>query len=330
MERYFDAFVDVANWGTHQFMLRLPRRLVDPRTVQSYAAAGSLHLHAGTDALILEFTSEDDDEEGLGWVEDEEAASWMPALLPGRAELASGDARSLYLAWLSGAQAGMLDDEELEPPVPPGLGSISASLKALADFLRIDDDLLSAAAVTSPDLVAPAPGGLERSIAQLPISEKDALLIRLAKGDEAHVRAELLRRFREADAPRLGARAGRRTVAELLSKGEEQAAARRQQEAERQAAGQARREREQAIARAKHLDRLAGREEELWLQVEALVETKRPKEYDQAVHLLQDLRDLSDRQHLADGFAARLGQLRERCAKRPSLLARLDREGLRA
>ena len=25
MERYFDAFVYVANWGTHRFMVRLPR-----------------------------------------------------------------------------------------------------------------------------------------------------------------------------------------------------------------------------------------------------------------------------------------------------------------
>ena len=29
MERYFDAFVYVANWGTHWFMLRLPRRALD-------------------------------------------------------------------------------------------------------------------------------------------------------------------------------------------------------------------------------------------------------------------------------------------------------------
>ncbi|MDQ3548593.1 MAG: hypothetical protein M3439_07200, partial [Chloroflexota bacterium] len=37
MERYFDAFVYVANWGTHQFMLRLPARLLDIRAAQSYA-----------------------------------------------------------------------------------------------------------------------------------------------------------------------------------------------------------------------------------------------------------------------------------------------------
>ena len=32
MERYFDAFVYFANWGTHQLMLRLPRGLLNLTT----------------------------------------------------------------------------------------------------------------------------------------------------------------------------------------------------------------------------------------------------------------------------------------------------------
>ncbi len=35
VERYFDAFVYVANWGTHQFMLRLPGRLLNLQTARS-------------------------------------------------------------------------------------------------------------------------------------------------------------------------------------------------------------------------------------------------------------------------------------------------------
>src|SRR5712692_5224751 len=31
MDQYFDAFVYVANWGLHELMLRLPRRLLSPR-----------------------------------------------------------------------------------------------------------------------------------------------------------------------------------------------------------------------------------------------------------------------------------------------------------
>jgi hypothetical protein len=159
MERYFDAFVYVANWGTHQFMMRLPRVLFDPRAAQAYAGEDSLIVHDKGDVVILEFISHDD--EGGGWIEDEEAESWMPALLPLRAELAGGDARALYLAWLAGAAAGLLEDEETEPPVPPGLGRLSASLTALAAFLRVGDDLLSVAAVHSPEPPEqPLPGEL--------------------------------------------------------------------------------------------------------------------------------------------------------------------------
>ncbi len=329
MEKYFDAFVYVANWGTHRFMLRLPGRLLDAQTARSYAVDGSLDVQARGQRLILEFTSED--EEGAGWVEDEEAASWMPALLPLRAELAGGDLRARYLGWLAGARAGLLDDEEHEPPRPPGLGRLSASLKALAEFLRLDDDLLAVAAAGSPEIPeAPSPDDLERWVADLPVSEKDGLLIRLVKGNEAHVRAEILGRFRQANAPRFDARVGGRTVAELLSAAEERAELRRRQEVERKAVEQARRERDQAAARARHLDSLVGREEELWRQGEALVEAKRPREYDQAVQLLKNLRDLSARQESADAFAARVGRLRDRYAKRPSLLERLDHAGLRA
>lgn len=328
-EKYFDAFVYVANWGTHRFMLRLPRRLLDAQATLPYMVGGSLDVQTRGEWLMLEFTSED--QAGASWVEDEEAASWMPALLPLRAELAGGDLRALYLGWLAGARAGLLDDEEREPPQPAGLARPSASLKALAEFLRLDDDLLAVAGAGSPALPeAPAPHDLERWVAGLTGSEKDALLIRLAKGNEAQVRAEILGRFRQANAPRSDARAGARTVAELLSAAEERAELRRRQEAKRKAAEQARREREQAAARARHLASLVGREEELWGRVEALIEAKRPREYDQAVQLLKDLHDLSARRESADAFAARLGPLWDRYAKRPSLLERLDRAGLRA
>ena len=33
-------------------------------------------------------------------------------------------------------------DADVEPPVPPGLGTLTAAQRALADFLRLDDDLL--------------------------------------------------------------------------------------------------------------------------------------------------------------------------------------------
>ena len=57
--------------------------------------------------------------------------------------------------------------------------------------------------------------------------------------------------------------------------------------------------------------------------------TKRPTDYDQAVQLLRDLHDLSRRAGWTETFAERLGSLRERHAKKVSLLERLERAGLR-
>lgn len=36
VERYFDAHLYVANWGTHRLMLRLPEQDLDLATVEPY------------------------------------------------------------------------------------------------------------------------------------------------------------------------------------------------------------------------------------------------------------------------------------------------------
>ena len=61
---------------------------------------------------------------------------------------------------------------------------------------------------------------------------------------------------------------------------------------------------------------------------DGLIETKRPQDYDRAVQLMLDLRDLAVRSQEEPTFEARLVELRARHAKKPSLLARLDRAGL--
>jgi hypothetical protein len=47
---------------------------------------------------------------------------------------------------------GYGEEGELEPPVPAGLGALTAPQRALADFLRLDADLLTIAAQASPPL----------------------------------------------------------------------------------------------------------------------------------------------------------------------------------
>ena len=144
MEKYFDAFLYYANWGTNWFMLRLPRPLVDAKTLKQFCGGDSFAHWFKGEHVLLEFRSED---ESGGW-EDEDDPDWLASLISLRADLLNGDLRSLYLGWLAAAQAGDVDEEETEPAVPPGLKRLSASLTSLADFLRIDQKLLKVAAAS--------------------------------------------------------------------------------------------------------------------------------------------------------------------------------------
>jgi hypothetical protein len=331
MESYFDAFLYFANWGTRRLMLRFPRRLVDVERASEYFPGESASLHVKGDFVILAFHSEDEPEDDL-----EGDESTLASLIPLRADLLGGDLRTLYLGWLLSAQEQELDEEEEEPPVPAGLGELTGSLRSFAEFLRIDEDLIAVAAERSEALAQAHPSREEwlAWIRRLSDTEKEALLLRVAEGQDPHLHGELLQRFRREAAAASGheeaaaTTAKRRTVGALLAAAERRAEERSRQEAQRRAAEQARREREQAIARAAYLDTLQGREPEIWSQVESLISTKRPKDYDQAVTLLADLRDLSARSDREPDFSARVRELRERHAMKVSLLERLDRAGV--
>ena len=188
VENYFDAHLYITNWGTHRLMLRLPNQALPPRTVQPYCLDHRIETWTTRTHLLLDLTSEDEDGD---WIEG--ADDSLAALIGVRDELATGDLRPLYLAWLSALAAWELEDDgeeeyqtASEPPVPPGLGELTAPQRALADFLRVDADLLTIAAEASPAApqspVRPTKKELTPLIAALPEKEKDALLLEAALG----------------------------------------------------------------------------------------------------------------------------------------------------
>jgi hypothetical protein len=152
----------------------------------------------------------------------EEESGLMASLVPLRGELASGDLRPLYLAWLSRVQAGELDPGAVEPPPPPGLGSLSAPQEALADFLRLDRDLLHAAAAGSPPSPPPVEvAGLRTWVRELPESKKSGLLVRLLKSGGERLRMDIIRGLRRTAEESAGlVRKSPRTVAAIVDHGE--------------------------------------------------------------------------------------------------------------
>ena len=215
MRHHYDAHLYLANWGTHRIMLRLPRTALDPKVARRYCVADQVSVSQADDYLIIDMTSEDESGE-----EDAGEEEPLSAIVGVRTELAAGDLRPLYLAWLSAygtwerdEYAFEEDDEdEVEPPVPPGLQSLTAAQRALAGFLRLDQDLLEVAAQASPPLEAMRDDSMAAGIAGLPEREKDRLLLLVAQDQEARVKLELLRQVGGVPA----SASSERTVAELL------------------------------------------------------------------------------------------------------------------
>ena len=119
-----------------------------------------------------------------------------------------------------------------------------------------------------------------------------------------------------------------RTVAELLAAAEAHRQERHQDLARQGAVKKADQERQAALAREKHLDSLKGRSETIWAKVEALVATRLPKSYDEAVQHLADLCALAEVEGNQADFKKRHAAFRNQHAAKKSLIARLAKSVL--
>jgi hypothetical protein len=261
-----------------------------------------------------------------------EGEGWFDLLMQLRSDLMHGDRRCLYLGWLRAVQEGMVGDDDPEPPVPPGLAALNAPLRNLAEFLDIDPDLIDAAAEESAEEVdySLSKRGIRDWVAELPLKDKNAILVGLIEGNNPHIAAELRQRaLCEIRAKETATSCPR--SAELRNSGQLSARAKtvgeeqRKQEAERKAKEAAERERERAEAHVKRVESLVGRESELWATVDQLIATRQPKEYDRAVSLLQDLRDLAVRAGTSSAFSQHMSALYRRHKRKPSLVARFEK-----
>lgn len=232
LAKHYDMMLYLTNWGTKQLAFRFPKAAIDRKTLEPYYyGVEEIELTTAGEYIILNITFEE--EEGLGWID---AEPQLGLLAPLRDDIMRGDLRALYLAWLASAGRGGGNDEDdsewddgedrdtggelIEPLVPPGLGQLTGPLRAFMDFFAIDQDLIGAAALASPPLKATTEP-IEHWVALLPEAERNAFLVRAARGEP--IGGELLRRLREVGAaPRPSAgTAPRRTFAEILQASEQ-------------------------------------------------------------------------------------------------------------
>ena len=322
LEEYFDALVYVTNWGSHWLFFRVPTDAIDLNAISEYKTQYGFIIRRVKSHTILGFCSED---ESGGW---EEGDGWLASLISLRADILRGDYRAPYIAWLQDVYREMPDEDI--PPVPPGMTDLSASLTNLAEFLRVDDDLLDAVAEDS----APLPGQTLESqqelmawMQSLEQTDKDEFLCRVADGDAA-VQWELQKLFRTHQVrTRTGPTADpgrRRSMDSIFASRDERVEQRRQE----QARARERKNRQQEVVRRAYLEGLAGREDSIRSKISRLIGTVQQPSYDRAVKFLVDLRDAAVLHGNADAFSEYLSDLRNLHARKVSLIDRLDKSGL--
>ena len=314
----FDVFAYYANWGTHWCMFRIPRGVFD-EVAEQYQCE-MLSVSVSKTHQLLDFRCEDEPPDY------DYDVPWIGRLMSVRAELLAGDARPLMLGWLAGCWG--LEDDDPVPPIPPGMGELTATQESLADFLYVDVDLLAAVAERSVE-AAPPPSRDQAAawLASQPAETKDRWLLGLLDEPSASLGAQLWAEFqRSLDRPESAAEPW--TVGELRARQETIAPERERREAE--AAERERLAREQAEREARHkrLACLVGQEDSLRLRVKELTMTTQPKNYDEAVRILVDLQSLAEMSGELSEFELTVQELRERYSRKRTLLERLERAGL--
>jgi hypothetical protein len=254
----------------------------------------------------------------------------MGSLISLRSDLLRGDLRCLYLGWLHSVECHEFSEDKLEPPVPAGLQELSAPLDSLIEFLGIDEGLVEVASSASAPLKAePSRKELATWVRGLPANEKDDLLADFLSEPSERYRLELLQRFQRENANTASHGAiKRRTVKDLLTTSRVRAEERARQLSAQRAAAAAQKKAKDEADRAVYLEGLAKRKKAVWKQVEAYIQQRQPKEYEQAVILLVDLHDLAVRQRDETGFQLTVEELRKTHAAKSAFLRRLAKANL--
>jgi len=221
MQRYFDAFVYVANWCSCHLSFRVPLETFSKAALKFFATRYALTCKATKTHWIIDWSLDESEDYDRFAIDD--GSHWMRRLIPLRDELLRGDSRPLYLGWLAAAARGELKDTESEPEVPPALASLSPPQIALVEFLEIDANMLAAAqagsARSSSSTGSAARGNrLDAWLKEWSRDEMAAVLKLIAKGEAQAAERQVRSRHAawvKVQHPSCESSAPRRTVKQL-------------------------------------------------------------------------------------------------------------------
>jgi hypothetical protein len=307
MQHYFDAHLYFANWGSCILMLRLPLFAVDEGLLNLYtrkSACGAkpyfcdaFSVQRFKEHWVLNWDFNEESGESERFWNEADDPGWMSRLLPLRDELLRGDTRPLYLGWLARVGNNELGDEDIEPPLPAGLQTLTPAQTALTKFLQIDPDWLAAAADTSPPLAEcnTVDSDMDQWLAtQSPKSMRATMRLLLegrSQEAERSVRQEYLlwQREQAIDHPQ----PLQRTV-QQINAGREAAQNKREAAEHQYRAAQ---EAKHQAARKHQLEQLAAMSDRAWADIDETLQRGSGRAYDQA---LQGLKNLADAMKLTN------------------------------
>ncbi len=319
MRQYFDIHVYLSNWGSAMLMLRLPKEALDAETVNAFAVDGYFEVEALSEYWLLTWSlGESEDYQDF----EDEGSGWMARLAPLREEILRGDLRGLYVGWLQVAMAA--DTEaEMEPMALEGLNDLTAAQRALAEFLAVDPDLLTAAGVGREAREEVDTDAVDAWLDKLPPGEVRAYLRQMLAGQGVQAERTLKRRFAEWRPQ--AAPGSCRTVEELqqFAKQAEKVRLGREKEARSKAEVEKKRTRDAVLTI------LARDFPGAWKKVHEEACRSCASAYDTVCRRLVDLRDAYNLQGNSETFHREFQQFMTEHGRRKALLTRLDKAGLR-
>jgi chorismate mutase len=319
LREFFDGFLYWANWGSPELAFRFPHGILPADLIDGYDFDEFVTFtrYPDYDILDIHFAEMEPPDE---WIEYE-----LGPLIPIRDELMEGDLRSLYIAWL--AAQSMIegyeeeeDDEDEEDyeigiaPVPSAFDRLTEAQQALAELLRVPEELLVAAARHSQAAAPSKEDDVAAWLKLLPPERRDDYMLRLAR-NEPGLGRQLLYELRELgqDKTTPSSTGERIDFATLVA---ESKAIKGQLERER-------REQEQR-ARQRHLQEVHDRQEDYWRQAEQAVTRGVASGYDEALRLLVELRDAADEFKESQEFQDRFSAWVRPHLRRPAFVKRLQ------
>lgn len=319
--KYFDYFFYISNWGTKRIMYKFPKDLVDYDEIKKYVHSydtfvnNELSIYKKEDFVIINI--EISEEEGGGWLDEDEGSYWSMELMGLRQDIMNGDYRSLFIVWLHlksmeyEAEEMSLDEGIPKQLIPANLGQLNAGLNRLIELYKIDKDWVSGAAKYSKQSEAEKED-YSKAVTALPIEKKNEYLIRILDG-EPNLNLKLKKEIENiGNGNKKRQEIGEISFSELLSLVHE--------------AENKREILEKAEAEAERLSTLREIEmnkEIILKEINYHIKRGSGKSYDEALARILKLRDLAKHKGEELDFGKWINQLKKEVKNKPAMLRRM-------